>query len=165
MPAWAEELPLVANHLTDMKSSIMPSLTGKQHVCVEESTGRTPSKCKQPSINGLENIIRAKAETSMLPPALAVCQPSKSKTHSKDIHHKAIPSSESMFLGPGPLCKQCKLLSLRSWTSPACPSLRKNEHKAEIKNWKRAGRKYMYGFVLMKCSATLLPNWFLLCPS
>lgn len=71
-------------------------------VCVAESTGGTLSKSKQPNINGLENTIRTKAETSMVLPALEICQASKSKTHSNDIRTQAIPSSELIL--PGPLC-------------------------------------------------------------
>lgn len=68
-------------------------------VCVAESTGGTLSKSKQPSINGLENTMRTKAETSMMPPALGIFQASKSKTHPKGIHTQAIPSLELILLG------------------------------------------------------------------
>lgn len=68
-------------------------------MCVAESTGGTLSKSKQPSINGLENTMRTKAETSMMPPASGIFQASKSKTHPKGISTQAISSLELILLG------------------------------------------------------------------
>lgn len=72
----------------------------------------------------------------MLPPALGICQTFTSKSHSKHINTQAFPSSELILLGPGPLFH--KILSF-----PAEHSLfeSKVEHDAEMKNWKRGGKK------------------------
>lgn len=112
-------------------------------MCVAESAGRTRRKYEQLNINGLENAMSVKAGTPMLPPALGICQMFISKSHSKHINTQVFPSSELILLDPDPLCH--KILSPSSWTSES-----KMEHDAEMRDWKRAGKKTCTWFSLHK---------------